>query len=273
MILVDKNGLWEIKIKLLDELADVIDSKMNAEARNPERRAPQQHVNIPVAIIKEVATTGYELATQSPVQGAIRAGEEWQNEFVAAAVTPDSNEATAHGIKAVGAAIKFTVNSIRIADSLLGKKSAASASVAPSQIMPPSGKPPAAPAGTPTEPKSAPPALPPGKTAPVAKSPGPTVDPLTGHEVGEFVVDPKGNTVIQPKGGTTTGSKDGVFTESQYPNGSPYQQQHGPHKKVPDPHGHGFLEGSQKNQRGPSLDPQGNVVPEDSKPAHWPINK
>lgn len=45
------------------------------------------------------------------------------------------------------------------------------------------------------------------------------------------------------------------------------------HRGVKDPHGHGFLEGPGKNERGPSLDPEGTVVPEDSGPAHWPIKK
>jgi len=80
--------------------------------------------------------------------------------------------------------------------------------------------------------------------------------------------------MIEPAGGQTVGSGNGVWSETRYPNGSPYQQQHGPHgQAVPQPHGHGFLEGPGPNQRGPSLSPNGTVVPEDSRAAHWPINQ
>ena len=104
--------------------------------------------------------------------------------------------------------------------------------------------------------------------------PGQTVDPLTGHPVGRFIVDPKGNTMIEPAGGQTVGSKNGVWSETRYPNGSPYQQQHGSHgTTVSNPHGHGFQEGPGMNQRGPSLAPNGKVVPVDSKAAHWEIRQ
>ena len=133
---------------------------------------------------------------------------------------------------------------------------------------------PKAPLARPLEPP-APKALPPGPAprVPTPKAPGPTVDPLTGTPVGQFVVDPKGNTLIQPKGGATVGNPAGTFVETRFPNGSPAQQLHGPHKHYPDPHGHGFQPGAGVNERGPSLDPQGNVVPYDSRAAHWPVNK
>jgi RHS repeat-associated protein len=88
-----------------------------------------------------------------------------------------------------------------------------------------------------------------------------------------FVVDPKGNTLIEPAGGTTVGNSQGTFVETRFRNGSPAQQLHGPHKNYPQSHGHGFKPGPGMNQRGPSLDPTGNVVPFDSIDAHWPVNK
>jgi RHS repeat-associated protein len=130
--------------------------------------------------------------------------------------------------------------------------------------------PPQLPSGEP--PPRTPLALPPGDPPPAPRVPPPTVDPNTGRPVGRFIVDPRGNTMIEPAGGQTVGSANGVWSESRYPNGSPYQQQHGPHgQAVPQPHGHGFLEGPGLNQRGPSLSPNGTVVPEDSRAAHWPI--
>jgi hypothetical protein len=113
----------------------------------------------------------------------------------------------------------------------------------------------------------------PGRGQPQPRPPGPTLDPLTGQPVGRFIVDPLGNTLIEPQGGATQGNPQGTFVETQYPNGSPYQQLHGPHRNVPDSHGHGLLPGAGRNQRGPSLDVHGNVVPENSPAAHWPVNQ
>jgi hypothetical protein len=86
-----------------------------------------------------------------------------------------------------------------------------------------------------------------------------------------FIVDPKGNALIEPPGGAAVGNPAGTFVETRYPNGSPYQQLHSPRGQAP--HGHGFLEGAGPNQRGPSLDVYGNVVPENAPAAHWPVNE
>jgi len=86
-----------------------------------------------------------------------------------------------------------------------------------------------------------------------------------------FIVDPKGNTLIEPPGGATVGNPAGTFVETRYPNGSPYQQLHSPRGEAP--HGHGFLEGAGPNQRGPSLDVHGSVVPDNAPAAHWPVNQ
>lgn len=118
------------------------------------------------------------------------------------------------------------------------------------------------------------PALPPGPPARTPRTSGPTVDPNTGQPVGRYIVDPHGNTLIEPQGGTTVGSGSGVWSETRYPNQSPYQQQHGPHgPSVPEPHGHGFQEGPGLNQRGTSLSSRGEVVPKNSPAAHWEIRK
>ncbi|MEJ2147759.1 MAG: polymorphic toxin-type HINT domain-containing protein [Acidobacteriota bacterium] len=85
-----------------------------------------------------------------------------------------------------------------------------------------------------------------------------------------FIVDPKGNALIEPPGGATVGNPAGTFVETRYPSGSPYQQLHSPRGEAP--HGHGFLEGAGPNQRGPSLDVNGNVVPENAPAAHWPVD-
>jgi RHS repeat-associated protein len=88
-----------------------------------------------------------------------------------------------------------------------------------------------------------------------------------------FIVDPKGNALIEPPGGATVGNSAGTFLETRFPNGSPAQQLHGPHRSFPQPHGHGFKPGPGVDQRGPSLDPLGNEVPYDSPAAHWPVNQ
>lgn len=88
---------------------------------------------------------------------------------------------------------------------------------------------------------------------------------------GRFIVDSNGNTLIEPPGGATVGNTAGTFVETRYPNGSPAQQLHGPHRNFPDAHGHGFQPGGGVNQRGVSLDPLGNPVPPNSPGAHWPV--
>lgn len=86
---------------------------------------------------------------------------------------------------------------------------------------------------------------------------------------GRFIADPNGNVLIEPPEGATVGNGAGTFVETRYPNGSPYQQLHSPAGEAP--HGHGFLEGAGPNQRGPSLDVNGNVVPADAAAAHWKL--
>jgi len=107
----------------------------------------------------------------------------------------------------------------------------------------------------------------------LGKSPGPTVDPATGQQVQRFIVDPKGNTMIEPAGGTTKPwGRGGADTHTTYPNGSPYQRLDYSHG---DPHGHGQLPGTGpgKAGTGPSLNPSGNVVPNTSPEAHWPVKQ
>jgi RHS repeat-associated protein len=106
--------------------------------------------------------------------------------------------------------------------------------------------------------------------------PGPTVDRATGQQVGRFVVDQRGNAMIEPVGGTTVpAGRGGVDTHTLYPNASNYQRlnPHG-HPGNPTPHGHGHRLGTGPGKRGqgPSIDPEGNVVPWNSGAAHWPIN-
>ena len=106
----------------------------------------------------------------------------------------------------------------------------------------------------------------------LGKLPGQTVDPTTGKKVQKFIVDPKGNTMIEPAGGTTKKwGRGGADTHTTYPNGSPYQRLDNSHGA---PHGHGQLPGTGpgKAGTGPSLDPSGNVVPNTSPGAHWPVN-
>ncbi len=69
-----------------------------------------------------------------------------------------------------------------------------------------------------------------------APSPGAaaTVDARTGQPVGRFIADSRGNVMIEPQGGRTVGNPQGTFAETRYPNGSPYQQLHGPHGHIPD---------------------------------------
>ena len=74
IVLSDQTGLsgdhW-INIPLLDELAEVLDQKANAEARNrstPE--PPPEQVSIPATIAKEAVKGAYDLGTK-PDQGAV----------------------------------------------------------------------------------------------------------------------------------------------------------------------------------------------------------
>lgn len=106
--------------------------------------------------------------------------------------------------------------------------------------------------------------------------PGPTVDPRTGHEVGRFVVDPRGNVMIEPKGGRTTAfpQPGAVDTHTLYPNGSNYQRLNPRgHAGNPTPHGHGHQEGTGGGRRGQgvSIDSSGQPVPSNSPEAHWPL--
>ena len=180
-VLVDKSGLkgehW-YEITILDELAEAVDSNLNAEARNKAAQKPKENVNIPLAAAKEAATVGYELATKAPVKVAIEAAKTWQNEFVAAVVTPNANEANAHAVKAVGAAVKFTVATIRVYEAAKKKM----APVPPAQMAPDPGTPPdsTAPA-TPATPPAMPP-VPAPAAAPEAPAsePPPSSDELPG---------------------------------------------------------------------------------------------
>src|SRR5262249_37942506 len=132
----------------LDRLAEAIDANMNAAAQNPAAsQQPQEHVNIPLAVAKEGLQGALDLKTQSPVQGAVSSAKTFQEEFVAAVVTPNSNQATAHGVKAVGAAMKFTVFAVRATDKV--REFLAKPPASPAQMTPGSDKPP-----DPTAPKT-----------------------------------------------------------------------------------------------------------------------
>ena len=109
--------------------------------------------------------------------------------------------------------------------------------------------------------------------------PGPTVDPLTGYEVGAFYVDPNGNAMIMPVGGSMGPFPPGSTspdTHTFYPNGSNYHRLNPfGHPNNPDPHGHGHLLGTgpfTKGQ-GPSIDTSGNIVDFWEAAAHWLIKK
>lgn len=104
---------------------------------------------------------------------------------------------------------------------------------------------------------------------------GPVFDKATGHEVGRFVVDSKGNAMIEPIGGRTVpAGKGGVDTHTLYPNGSNYHRLNPQgHSNNSTPHGHGHLLGTGAGIKGQgaSTDSHGNVVPRNSSDAHWPI--
>jgi RHS repeat-associated protein len=105
-------------------------------------------------------------------------------------------------------------------------------------------------------------------------APAPTIDPVTGQPVQRFIVDKNGNVMIEPVGGTTKPwGKGGADTHTTYSNGSPYQRLDRSHGQ--ETHGHGHLPGTGpgKAGTGPSLDTSGNVVPNNSAGAHWPVKK
>ena len=108
----------------------------------------------------------------------------------------------------------------------------------------------------------------------VGKSPGPTVDPLTGEEVGRFIGTENGPAMIEPIGGGTVSR--GASTHTTYSNGSNYQRLDPKgHKNNPTPHGHGHKKGSgpkpDKKGQGPSMDVNGNEVKPNTNEAHWAI--
>lgn len=110
-------------------------------------------------------------------------------------------------------------------------------------------------------------------------TPGPTIDRMTGHEVGRFIADARGNVMIEPVGGSTTpyppGNPNSPDTHTLYPNGSNYNrlnpEGHGDNKTG---HAHAHAEGTGPNRagQGDSLDVHGNRVPYNSPAAHWPIH-
>ncbi|KKQ49983.1 MAG: RHS repeat-associated core domain protein [candidate division TM6 bacterium GW2011_GWF2_38_10] len=104
----------------------------------------------------------------------------------------------------------------------------------------------------------------------------PIIDKNTGKEIGRFIVDNKGNIMVEPIGGKTIpAGKNGIDTHTTYPNGSNYQRlnPHGHPPKSDLPHGHAHLEGTGpgKKGQGPSINTKGNIVPNNSSEAHWPI--
>jgi RHS repeat-associated protein len=182
LVLIDKSGLSDehwFNISLLDDLAEAVDANLNAEARNKASQKPKEDVNIPLAVAKEAVTSGYELATKAPIQVAVQAGKTWQNEFVAAVVTPNANEATAHGVKAVGAAVRFTAASILAYEAAAKEKAPP---VPPSQMAPEPPTPPSSDSQNidPTKP-STPPVAPQSDLASPSQSPAtpPSVTPPT----------------------------------------------------------------------------------------------
>ncbi len=101
-----------------------------------------------------------------------------------------------------------------------------------------------------------------------------TIDPATGRQVGRFIGRENGSPMIEPVGGSTVpAGSGGIDTHTLYPNGSNYQRLNPQgHPGNPTPHAHGHLEGTGPGMagQGPSIDPQGNVVPWASPAAHWP---
>lgn len=97
--------------------------------------------------------------------------------------------------------------------------------------------------------------LTPNQTRRLGKKVGPTIDSRTGHEIGRFIVDPKGNVMIEPVGGSTMPSGPrNMSTHTLYPNSSNYQRLdpvgHGPNGV---PHAHGHLEGFAYGKKGQGI--------------------
>ncbi len=103
--------------------------------------------------------------------------------------------------------------------------------------------------------------------------PGPTVDPVGGFEVGQFISTPNGLLPV-PKGGSWGVRPNGVDIHSYYPNGSnAYRINPFGHPNNPTPHMHLHQPGTGPGMQGqgPSLDINGNIVPWNSAGAHWPL--
>ena len=220
LVLVDKFGLagshW-IDIPLLDEWAQGLDEKLNAEARARTSETPQGNVNIPLAIAKEAVQSANDLQG-NPELGAIQSANTFQNEFAEAVLTPNANQATGHAVKAVAAAMKFTVQVITSLD--MGPKSdSPGGSVIPKPMgagpKTPSDTPapttPAAPtpttpaAPTPTTPAAPPPTTPatPPPTTPAAPqgTPSPANPPQAPKSPEPIGGAPKPNVGTQPPPG------------------------------------------------------------------------
>jgi len=93
-----------------------------------------------------------------------------------------------------------------------------------------------------------------------------------GVPVGRFMCDMRGNVLIEPVGGST---RPNGTPHTRYPNGSTYMRLDAAgHPNNPTPHGHGHLPGTGvgMSNQGPSTDIFGNVVPNNTAEAHWPIN-
>jgi len=103
--------------------------------------------------------------------------------------------------------------------------------------------------------------------------PGPTIDPVGGFEVGQFISTPNGLLSV-PKGGSWNVKPNGVDIHSYYPNGSnAYRINPAGHPNNPTPHMHLHQPGTGPGMKGqgPSLDINGTVVPWNSAGAHWPL--
>ncbi len=100
------------------------------------------------------------------------------------------------------------------------------------------------------------------------------IDQRTGWPIQRFIGDNRGNIMFEPLGGSTVAGRNPVDTHTLYPNGSNYHrlnpQGHGNNAT---PHGHGHLPGTgpDRTGQGPSLDIWGNIVPNKSPDAHWPM--
>ena len=107
---------------------------------------------------------------------------------------------------------------------------------------------------------------------------GLTKDPITGADIGRFIVDPNGNVMTEPAGGTTTDYPPGsgsADTHTRYPNGSNCQRLNpNGHPNNPTPHGHAHLPGTGpgKKGQGASLDKTGQNVPLNSAGGKFPAH-